>query len=103
MIRRPRRSPLFPYTPLFRSRRRDREHRSEHPRDGDRTMTVRTQVIPEPGGKTAVPALEPLLLEIHEEGRAGRHVRGRDDADAQIPAAIRRRAALRLPEPTQPQ
>ena len=66
-------------------------------------MTVRTQVIPESGVKTAVPALEPLLLEIHEEGRAGRHVRGGEDADAQIPAAFRRRAALSLPELTEPQ
>src|SRR5256886_8514670 len=103
MIRRPRRSPLFPYTPLFRSRRRDREHRSEHPRDGARTMPVRTQFIPESGVKTAVPALEPLLLEIHEEGRAGRHVRGGEDADAEIPAAFRRRVALSLPELTEPQ
>src|SRR2546430_10431693 len=84
MIRRPRRSPLFPYTPLFRSRRRDREHRSEHPRDGDRTMTVRTQVIPESGVKTAVPALEPLLLEIHEEGRAGRHVRRSEEHTSEL-------------------
>jgi len=36
--------------------------------------------------KTAVPALEPLLVEIHQKGRAGRHVRGGEDADALIPA-----------------
>ena len=66
-------------------------------------MTIRTQVIPDSGVKTAVPALEPLLLELHEEGRAGRHVRGGDEADAQIPAAFRRRAALALPELSEPQ
>ena len=44
-------------------------------------MTIRTQVIPDSGVKTAVPALEPLLVEIHEEGRAGRHVRGGEEAD----------------------
>src|SRR5438034_9907005 len=86
-----------------RGRRRDREHRCERARDGYSAMTIRTQVIPDSGVKTAVPALEPLLLEIHEEGRAGRHVRGGEDADAEIPAAFRRRVALSLPELTEPQ
>ncbi|HKC90401.1 MAG TPA: hypothetical protein VKE23_03630, partial [Candidatus Limnocylindria bacterium] len=66
-------------------------------------MTIRTQVIPDSGVKTAVPALEPLLVEIHEEGRAGRHVRGGEEADALIPAAFARKAPLRLPELTEPQ
>jgi glycine dehydrogenase subunit 2 len=64
---------------------------------------IRTQVVPESGVKTSVPALEPLLVEIHEEGRAGRHVRGGDDAGALIPAAFARRASLGLPELTEPQ
>src|SRR6267378_3932088 len=66
-------------------------------------MTIRTQVIPDSGVKTAMPALEPLLVEIHEEGRAGRHVRGGEEADAQIPAAFARKAPLGLPELTEPQ
>src|ERR1700704_1149007 len=66
-------------------------------------MTIRTQVMPESGVKTAMPAREPLLVEIHEEGRAGRHVRGGDEADALIPAAFRRRTPLGLPELTEPQ
>src|SRR5207253_4270824 len=86
-----------------RARRRDREHRCERARDGYSPMTIRTQVIPDSGVKTAVPALEPLLVEIHEEGRAGRHVRGGEDADALIPAAFRRRAPLGLPELSEPQ
>src|SRR5437879_4768809 len=86
-----------------RGRRRDREHRCERARDGYSAMTIRTQVIPDSGVKTAVPALEPLLVEIHEEGRAGRHVRGGEDADALIPAAFRRRAPLGLPELSEPQ
>src|SRR5438128_1776177 len=81
-----------------RARGRDREHRRERARNGDSAMTIRTQVIPDSGVKTAVPALEPLLVEIHEEGRAGRHVRGGEEADALIPAAFRRRTPLGLPE-----
>jgi len=65
--------------------------------------TIRTQVVPESGVQTAVPALEPLLIELHEPGRAGRHVRGADDADALIPAEFRRRLPLDLPELTEPQ
>jgi len=64
-------------------------------------MTLRTQMIPDSGVKTAVPALEPLLVEIHEEGRAGRHVRGGEEA--QIPAAFARKTPLGLPELTEPQ
>src|SRR5438552_4101446 len=86
-----------------RARRGDRERRRRRSRDGDGPVTIRTQVIPESGVKTAVPALEPLLIEIHEEGRAGRHVRGGEDADALIPAAFRRRAPLGLPELSEPQ
>src|SRR5436309_5986111 len=86
-----------------RARRRDREHRRERARNGHRPMTVRTQVIPDSGVRTAVPALEPLLVEIHEEGRAGRHVRGGEEADTQIPAAFRRREPLGLPELSEPQ
>ncbi|MDQ2915490.1 MAG: aminomethyl-transferring glycine dehydrogenase subunit GcvPB [Chloroflexota bacterium] len=66
-------------------------------------MTIRTQVIPESGIETVVPALEPLLIEMHEDGRAGRHIRGGDEADALIPAAFRRTAPLGLPELTEPQ
>src|SRR5256712_679517 len=86
-----------------RARRRDREHRRECARDGYSPMTIRTQVIPDSGVRTAGPALEPLLVEIHEEGRAGRHVRGGEMADALIPAAFRRRAPLGLPELREPQ
>src|SRR2546422_3013573 len=64
---------------------------------------IRTQVVPDSGVKTALPALEPLLIEIHEAGRAGRHVRGSEDADALIPNEFRRRASLDLPEITEPQ
>jgi len=66
-------------------------------------MTIRTQVIPDSGVTTAMPALEPLLVEIHQDGRAGRHVRGGDEAAAQIPAAFARKAPLGLPELTEPQ
>jgi glycine dehydrogenase subunit 2 len=65
--------------------------------------TIRTQAVPESGVRTAVPALEPLLIELHQSGRAGRHVRGAGDADALIPAEFRRRAPLDLPELTEPQ
>jgi glycine cleavage system P protein (glycine dehydrogenase) subunit 2 len=66
-------------------------------------MTIRTQVIPDSGVKTSMPALEPLLVEIHEDGRAGRHVRGAEEADALISDAFRRKAPLSLPELTEPQ
>src|SRR3989454_1307600 len=73
-------------------------------RGGRYSMTaIRTQVVPESGVKTAVPALEPLLSEIHEAGRAGRHVRGAEEADALIPQQFRRRTSLDLPEITEPQ
>ena len=55
------------------------------------------------GAETAAPALEPLLVELARPGRAGRHVRGGDDADRLIPEAFRRRAPLDLPELTEPQ
>jgi glycine dehydrogenase subunit 2 len=64
---------------------------------------IRTQVVPDDGVETAVPALEPLLIEIHEKGRAGRHVRGGDDAARAIPAEFARKAPLALPELTEPQ
>src|SRR2546425_7936735 len=64
---------------------------------------IRTQVVPESGVKTALPAVEPLLSEIHQAGRAGRHVRGGEDADALSPKAFRRRASLDLPEISEPQ
>src|SRR3989441_8385968 len=64
---------------------------------------IRTQVVPESGVKTALPAVEPLLSEIHQAGRAGRHVRGGEDADALIPKEFRRRASLDLPEISEPQ
>jgi len=64
---------------------------------------IRTQVVPESGVQTALPALEPLLSEIHQAGRAGRHVRGGEDADALIPKEFRRRAPLDLPEISEPQ
>jgi glycine dehydrogenase subunit 2 len=65
--------------------------------------TIRTQVVPESGVKTAVPALEPLLGEIHQKGRAGRHVRGGEEADGLIPETFRRIAPLSLPELSEPQ
>jgi glycine dehydrogenase subunit 2 len=63
--------------------------------------TIRTQVVPESGVETGALALEPLLVEIHEEGRAGRHVRGGEEADTLVPAQFRRRTALGLPELTE--
>ncbi len=59
--------------------------------------------LPESGAKTAGPALEPLLMELERDGRAGRHVRGGESADALIPAAFARREPLRLPQLTEPQ
>ena len=41
-------------------------------------MTIRTQVIPDVGAKTPVPALEPLLFELARPGRSGRHVTSKD-------------------------
>jgi glycine cleavage system P protein (glycine dehydrogenase) subunit 2 len=60
-------------------------------------------VVPASGAKTAAPALEPLLFELARRGRAGRHVRGGEEADALIPEAFRRRKPLLLPELTEPQ
>jgi glycine cleavage system P protein (glycine dehydrogenase) subunit 2 len=59
--------------------------------------------VPQSGARTAAPALEPLLVELAREGRAGRHVRGGEDGDVLIPEAFRRREAPRLPELTEPQ
>ncbi|MDE3112591.1 MAG: aminomethyl-transferring glycine dehydrogenase subunit GcvPB [Chloroflexota bacterium] len=59
--------------------------------------------LPESGAATAAPALEPLLFELARDGRAGRHVRGAENADALIPAEFRRREPLRLPQLTEPQ
>src|SRR5439155_1093181 len=70
-------------------------------RDGGGAMTLRTQVIPDAGAKTPVPALEPLLFELARPGRSGRHVVS--DAAPEIPDAFRRKTALRLPELTEPQ
>ena len=57
----------------------------------------------ETGTTTEMPALEPLLFELAQPGRAGRHVRGGDEAEAMIPAAFKRTAPLPLPELTEPQ
>ncbi|HEY8860540.1 MAG TPA: aminomethyl-transferring glycine dehydrogenase subunit GcvPB [Candidatus Limnocylindria bacterium] len=57
----------------------------------------------ETGTKTEMPALEPLLFELQQPGRSGRHVRGGDEADALIPAAFTRSVPLPLPELTEPQ
>ena len=57
----------------------------------------------ETGTPTALPALEPLLFELQQAGRNGRHVRGGDEAGAEIPAAFARTAPLALPELTEPQ
>ncbi len=57
--------------------------------------------LPESGATTAVPALEPLLVELARPGRHGRHVRS--DATAEIPAAFARTTPLRLPELAEPQ
>src|SRR5438552_17606041 len=57
----------------------------------------------ETGTKAALPALEPLLFELQRSGRAGRHVRGGDEADTFIPAAFARTAPLPLPELSEPQ
>ncbi|MBI2324981.1 MAG: aminomethyl-transferring glycine dehydrogenase subunit GcvPB [Chloroflexi bacterium] len=57
--------------------------------------------MPESGAKTPEPALEPLLVELAQPGRYGRHVRSNDAAD--IPEAFVRQAPLRLPELTEPQ
>ncbi|HYK98619.1 MAG TPA: aminomethyl-transferring glycine dehydrogenase subunit GcvPB [Candidatus Acidoferrales bacterium] len=63
---------------------------------------LRTQVIPDSGADTHGPALEPLLFELARPGRNGRHVTPAA-APAEIPAALRRTAPLRLPELTEPQ
>ena len=64
-------------------------------------MTLRTQVIPDVGAKTPLPALEPLLFELARPGRNGRHVRTNEVAE--IPASFQRKTRLRLPELTEPQ
>ena len=61
------------------------------------------RVLFETGSVTAMPALEPLVFELQQAGRSGRHVRGGEGADALIPAAFRRTAPLPLPELTEPQ
>jgi glycine dehydrogenase subunit 2 len=58
--------------------------------------SVRTQVVPDSGARTEGPALEPLLVELHRDGRSGRHVR--DAATEAVPQAFARREPLRLPE-----
>jgi glycine dehydrogenase subunit 2 len=58
--------------------------------------SVRTQVVPDVGAKTASPALEPLLFELHRSGRSGRHIR--DAKTDAVPAAFARTAPLALPE-----
>jgi len=57
----------------------------------------------ETGAKTEMPALEPLLFELQQPGRAGRHVRGGEEAEALIPAAFTRTVSLPLPELGEPQ
>ncbi len=66
-------------------------------------MMGRNHVVADTGARTAMPALEPLLFELHDEGRSGRHVRGGENADAMVPAKFRRTAPLRLPQLTEPQ
>ena len=61
------------------------------------------RVLFETGTKTELPALEPLLFELQQPGRAGRHVRGGEEADALIPAAFKRTVPLPLPELSEPQ
>lgn len=65
--------------------------------------TIRTQAIPQVGAPGAPAALEPLLFELHREGRSGRHLRVEDGAEAPVPESLRRRTPLRLPELTEPQ
>ena len=55
------------------------------------------------GADTHGPALEPLLFELHREGRSGRHVVADDSADALVPSEFRRTAPLELPELSEPQ
>ncbi|TMD59428.1 MAG: glycine dehydrogenase subunit 2 [Chloroflexi bacterium] len=62
---------------------------------------IRTQVVPDAGASTPVPALEPLLFELARPGRGGRHVRSNDTAD--LPEKFRRKTPLSLPELTEPQ
>ncbi|HVR88065.1 MAG TPA: aminomethyl-transferring glycine dehydrogenase subunit GcvPB [Candidatus Limnocylindria bacterium] len=50
-----------------------------------------------------MPALEPLVFELQQAGRSGRHVRGGLGAEDLLPAAFRRSAPLPLPELTEPQ
>ena len=57
----------------------------------------------ETGAVTEMPALEPLLFELQQPGRTGRHVRGADEADVLIPAAFKRTVPLPLPELSEPQ
>jgi glycine dehydrogenase subunit 2 len=57
----------------------------------------------ETGTKTEIPALEPLLFELQQPGRTGRHVRGGEEADALIPAAFKRGTPVPLPELSEPQ
>ncbi|MGH2378286.1 MAG: aminomethyl-transferring glycine dehydrogenase subunit GcvPB [Candidatus Limnocylindria bacterium] len=61
------------------------------------------RLVPDVGATTALPALEPLLVELAREGRHGRHVRGGDGAEEIVPASFRRTAPLDLPELTEPQ
>ncbi len=60
-------------------------------------------MIPRSGADTHGPALEPLLFELQRAGRAGRHVRGGAAAEQHVPATFRRKAALELPQLTEPQ
>jgi glycine dehydrogenase subunit 2 len=61
------------------------------------------RIVPDVGAATALPALEPLLVELQRRGRHGRHVRGGEGAEELIPASFRRTAPLDLPELTEPQ
>src|SRR3712207_7063392 len=62
MIRRPPRSTLFPYTTLFRSDRRQREHHRQQPRRGrDRAVIERQEV-----------EREQAAAHHHEAGMVGR-------------------------------
>ncbi|HLZ47493.1 MAG TPA: aminomethyl-transferring glycine dehydrogenase subunit GcvPB, partial [Candidatus Limnocylindria bacterium] len=57
----------------------------------------------ETGARTEMPALEPLLFELAQPGRSGRHVRGGEDAAALVPAPFARTVPLPLPELSEPQ
>src|SRR2546426_6256053 len=64
MIRRPRRSTLFPYTPLFGSRGDPRRERDEGAHDGEETRPE--DRLPPPAREPALGELELAVAEQHE-------------------------------------